>query len=173
MPRVSGLKEIRQNLNKAKRALGRPMLRAQARAAAAEVRNQARQNVRVRTGQGRKGIILEERRTSSPTEAQFSIGARLRPPSKSAFYLNFQETGTKPHVVSVFKTRGRRIKVLFQTRKILRAKDTGKFLGVTVRHPGQARRPWLRPALDQASGRALQAALRIGQKRLARLDANG
>ncbi len=60
-------------------------------------------------------------------------------PSKKKFFLRFLETGTKPHAITIRRRGGVPIRAY------------------TIRHPGHAARPWLRPAFDVSTTPAAEA----------------
>ena len=66
------------------------MARAATRAGALLFRRKAKENVRVDTGEGRKGIILRSRRGDRRDEVIVAVG-----PSTRVFYLFFLEFGTR------------------------------------------------------------------------------
>lgn len=154
---VKGIKELRQQFRDLKRTTGRNLSRRVARLGAGLVRDEARARVPRRTGRGARGIVSVEGRAERKTDALYRVGFRKTPKDKSAFYLRFIERGTKPHVISVVKERGRKTKVVFRNKRVLRTK-AGEFLGIAVFHPGIAARPFLVPALHAKEKEIVQKA---------------
>lgn len=79
-------------------------------------------------------------------------------PDKEHWYYRFFETGAQPHPIRPRKKQG---------RKKLRFEVGGEeVFAVAVQHPGMAARPFLRPAFDENSKRAADAAGRALRKKL-------
>lgn len=167
---LHGIKELRGQFKALKRETGRNLSRRVARLGAGLVRDEARKRAPVgsgrkvttkkgglRTVHAREGILSVEGRSEVRTDAIFRVGFRKTPKDKSAFYLRFIERGTKPHVISVVKERGRKVKVVFRNKRVLRTK-AGEFLGIAVFHPGIAARPFLVPALHAKEKEIVQKA---------------
>lgn len=154
---LHGIKELRKQFKDLKRSAGRNLSRRIARTGARIVRDEARATAPRKTGRGARGILAVEGRAEVRTDAVYRVGFRKSPKDKSAFYLRFIERGTKPHVISVTKTRGRRNKVTSQSKKALRTK-AGEWLGIAVFHPGIKPRPFLVPALHNKKAEMLEFA---------------
>lgn len=154
---IHGIKELRQQFKDLKRSTGRNLSRRVARGGARIVRDEARATAPRRSGRGARGILAVEGRAEVRTDAVYRVGFRRTPKDKSAFYLRFIERGAKAHVISVTKQRGRKVKVVFQDKRVLRTKE-GKFLGIAVFHPGVKAKPFLAPALKNKTAAILDFA---------------
>jgi HK97 gp10 family phage protein len=93
-----------------------------------------------------KNIVLRRLKRKDKGNSTLTYGVRAQYP---AFYM---ETGTKPHTITAKKA------------KSLGAE--GQF-GKSVKHPGHAARPFLRPALDNNIQRVVNA---MGYKLMAWMD---
>lgn len=177
---VLGIKELRKQFKDLKRSTGRNLSRRVARGGARIVRDEARATAPRRSGRGVRGIITAEGRAEVRTDAVWQIGFRRLPKERTAFYLRFIERGTKGHVISVVKERGRAHrrghvrnlgdgrtrdvravtfsgKIVYQDKRVLRTK-AGQFLGIAVFHPGVKARPFLAPALKNKTAAILDFA---------------
>ena len=100
-----------------------------------------------RAGDGALGqSIVAETVVRKPTHVTVWVG----PNRKQDRFGRYREFGTKPHAIPRARKRG---------RKVLLFPDGG--FAVRVSHPGQKKRPFMRPALDASVN---EAAAAMGKK---------
>jgi len=144
---ISGMKV--EGLDEAKRALAalhpkkmRQAERTAMRAAANVLAKQAARNAPSRTGYLRsKGI-----KVTSSVKGEFGIGG-AQYSAEASVGVNrvgrFMELGTRAHAITARKKR------------VMRGRD-GRVYGRRAAHPGNAARPFLRPAIDQTAGKIVE-----------------
>jgi HK97 gp10 family phage protein len=162
---VRGAADLDRFLSAFPKNLQKNAYRQALRAAAAPIRDRARDLARKRSGKMAKAI-----KTGSPRQNQdgsFSVSIRLD--GEHAFLGYFHEWGVAPHLISVQEDekpsrtkRDGRIEP-WSMKLINRAVREGSlrigenFVGPTVMHPGMRASPFMRPALDMEADAAVQA----------------
>ncbi len=129
---VTGLKELNKRLTKLPEKIERNIMGAAVRAGANEIKSAAVAHL----GGKKTDIVVKKSRAPKGT-TKYKIGINAK-----KWYLKFKEFGTKPHVIKSkkgFLTNG---SVVF---------------GRVIDHPGQPARPFLRPAFDENTRRAIDA----------------
>lgn len=155
----------------------RNILRAALRAGAAVIREEARNNVPVKDGNLRKSIRVTTGSKKGMVWATVKAGSYLAP------HWRWVEYGTKPHLISVNEgerpinwKRTQRLKRLSYlsmktiNRHVLQIGN--HFVGPTVNHPGATPKPFMRPALDAAGNRAVEAVTAKIRERLTKEGIN-
>lgn len=133
--KIIGLENVKNILRKLPARVEKNVLTAGVRAGANVVKTSA---VNKLSGVAKKKDIVVQKRKSKKGQIKFSVG-----PSKEKWYLRFIESGTVPHWVRV------------QNRDVL--SDYGSYFGDEIFHPGIRKSPFLRPAMDENTGKILQA----------------
>jgi HK97 gp10 family phage protein len=123
-------------------------LKAGVRAAAAEVRNEARMLAPRKTGKLAKSIHVKLRRSSNKNVIRFSV-------STGKFYARFIEFGASPHQIALLN------------KKLLSSNDIA--YGGKVNHPGLTPKPFMRPALDIKESKIVGIVAKKIEERVARL----
>lgn len=124
----------------------RNLLRGTLRAGAKPVAEQAKLNIRKRSGEAADSIRIGTSSRGGIVKAVIKAGSRR------AWYIRFIHDGTKPHLI---KPRNR--KSLF----------IAGLLREVIEHPGAKANPFLLNAMDQRSGEALAAMATYARNRLA------
>lgn len=140
---LEGFKELDRALKQLPKGVARKVINSANVSGAGIIRTQARRNlvqviknIDEGTAETLKGIV--SRKTDQTAfSIQHSVGATTR-----EFNVNFFETGTKPHKITTSNPSG------------LGRGDA--FFGRSVEHPGQAMRPWLRPAFDSSKNKVVK-----------------
>lgn len=140
--RLSGFRELDQKLGQLGEEVARRIVFQAVREGADLIRDEARARVPKDSGVTARNI-----RTRMSRRSKGAVEARIGT-TKRAWYARLVEHGTAPH------------KITAKHAKVLANKATGRFFGKTVKHPGTAPRPFLRPALE---ARADQAIVKIGR----------
>lgn len=130
---IHGLEELTKALKKLPERIESNVLAAGVRAGAQVVRKAAIANL----GGDKKDIVVKKSRSPRGT-AKYKVGL-----SKDKWYLMFREFGTKPHLIKTKK------------KKVLAG--GGEVFGPVIHHPGQAAKPFLRPALDENVPKIIKA----------------
>lgn len=128
---IHGMEALNKAFKKLPDRIAGNVLAAGVRAGAQVIRKAAIENL----GGAKKDIVISKSRSPKGT-AKYKVG-----PSKDKWYLKFKEFGTKPHTIN--------------SKGIMT--DGMTVFGRTINHPGQAAKPFLRPAIDEKSHAALQA----------------
>jgi HK97 gp10 family phage protein len=129
--RIEGLEELRAQLRKLGRE-ARAVLVQAAYAGAEEIRQEAEAKA--------PGPYIEKEKNPKGKNTEILIG-----PDREHWYYLFAEMGTDPHEIKPRKKGGK--KALAFEGLVRRS----------VNHPGSTARPFLRPAVDSAKGRATDA----------------
>jgi HK97 gp10 family phage protein len=103
------------------------------------IRDQAKANIRVRSGATMRAI----KSSSGVDKAQGLVYAKVKLDKKRKFIGRFLEYGTGAHQIWVSAAKGSLV-------------VNGVAIGKQVTHPGTAPRPFLRPALDAKAQEAVQ-----------------
>lgn len=159
---IIGGRQLAELLQQLPAKIERNIMRAALAAGARVIRDEARQNVPVRLGALRKSIRVSTGAKNGAVHATVKAG------DSRAFYAHMVEYGTKRHLIKVedgerpinyrlTRKRGALTYASMRTvnRNVLRIGNT--FVGPTVEHPGAGEIPFMRPALDNANGRAIGA----------------
>lgn len=192
--RVKGLAELEKALNELPLKFEKNIVRGALRAGAKVVRDEARalapvapptKEGREKYG-GRAGLLRDSIRVSSSkvvdgrvvvnVVAGGSVKGTKNFGGGAAFYARWVEFGTKPHMITVAQPLGRMTRrgwKPFSIRTHNRMLHRGSlvigqnFVGPVVMHPGAVPNPFMRPALDNKGGAAIQAIADYIRKRLA------
>lgn len=159
---IVGGRQLAEFLRQLPVKLEKNIMRAAMRAGAAVIRGEARELVPVEMGDLRKSIRVSTSSKGGTVKASVKAG------DKRAFYAHMVEYGTKPHLIKVHEedrpinyklTRRRGVLTRVSMRTINRRGLVigNNFVGQQVDHPGARPSPFMRPALDNASDRAIQA----------------
>lgn len=144
---VTGLAELDAMLKSLPAKIEANILRGAMRAGAVVLQDKAKQLVPVDDGDLRASIKVRTRSRRGRVSATVTAGDR------KAFYVRFVEFGTAKHFIKP------------KTRKSLFFAGLAKEV---VNHPGARAKPFMRPALDEASPQAVEAAAAYIRKRLAK-----
>lgn len=168
---ILGGRQLAELLQQLPAKIERNIMRAALRAGAAVIRNEARQNVPVKLGALRNSIRVSTKAKNGTVTAVVKAG------DSRAFYAHMVEYGTQRHLIKVeegerpinYRRTRKRGVLTYQSmrtvnRNVLRIGNT--FVGPTVEHPGARAAPFMRPALDNANGRAIAAVAAMVRKRL-------
>lgn len=174
---VRGLSQLKAFLDALPVKLERNIMRSALRAGARVVLPVARANIRSRDG----ALAASLKAGSSSKGGQVRGYVRTR-----LFYARMVEYGTRAHYIKInasarptrMTRRGVRAFSIGTINKMVNRGSLvigGAFVGESVSHPGAARRPFLRPALDTQAGAALMAVGEQIKKRLTKegLDVSG
>lgn len=147
---VKGLADLQRALDQLPAQIEANVMRAALRAGAKVVAEQARANISSHSGLLAASVRIGTRVKNGKAQAYVRAGGRGKKGQTSAFYAHMVEHGTAAHVI--------------------KARPPNKLLAIGVAkvdHPGAAKRPFLRPALDQQAMAALEAMRETVRKRLA------
>lgn len=145
--KVNGLAELDKALAELAGKLQRNVVRGALRAGAKQIEAEAKRHVPVKHGDLRASIRVSVRLRRGVPQATISAG------NKKAWYARLVEYGTLSHVIKAKQTKG-----LF----------FGGINRAAVNHPGANKHPFMRPALDAASAKAIEAYAAYIRKRLAK-----
>ena len=161
--------------------VGRNFLRKISRQGAAIARKEAQRIApfQDRTGAGRKGIIIAERRATPDTPTYVVAFSKKRGFgfARSGFYIKFLEGGVQPHPIGrgLYLVRGGPLKGTVKLRQkrgtVASFANSGELKIVLpggkvifrkiIHHPGIKARPFLKQALDNTKGAILDNATRL------------
>lgn len=144
---VSG--EFRRVLRRLPRRMQRKVLSGAAAGGAQVIRKEAIGNLE--NGDRRDVVTRKVRRPRTGAAASYVIGL-----SRERWFLQFKEFGVGPRVI---RAPGREKRA--KKARVLADPETGAVFGPVVRHPGQAARPFLRPAFDTAGEKAIR---KVGER---------
>lgn len=174
---IKGGKELDAFLRSLPVKVERNIMRAALRAGAAVLREEAKANVPVDSGDLRRSIRV----TTSFKKG--IVRAAVKTDPTIAFYAQMVEYGTKPHLIKVqdserpinYRLTSKRGKLTYMSmttvnRNVLRIGST--FVGPVVSHPGSKPTPFLRPAFDTKSGAAIAAVAAKIRERLTKEGIN-
>lgn len=140
---VKGGRELAAFLDQLPAKIQRNVMRGALRAGAAAILPAARSAIR-----SQDGVLADSLKTRTALRGGVAT-ARVY---TRAFYARFVEYGTRPHTITAKNRKGLSVGGLFFQ---------------SVDHPGARPRPFMRPALDQNAGAAVQAAAAYIKERLA------
>lgn len=146
---VQGLAEIQRKLAEFPAKVEANVVRAALRAGAVVVRREALGLVPVKTGKLKSTVRVGTFKKGREIHATVKAGD----PKKRVFYAHLVEGGTKPHII-----KARRGGVLILGKR---------FFARSVQHPGAKASPFMRPAFNATTDRALDA---IADRARARLE---
>lgn len=143
--KIKGGPELQAFLSQLPPKLVKNVARGAMRAGAKVIQDEARVLVPQKSGQLRKAI-----KVSTNVDAGV-VTSKVKLRGKHSFLGVMVEYGTAAHFISVKKPKkiGKPVK-----RSLV---IDGHFVGPTVWHPGTARRPFMRPALDTKASQAINA----------------
>ncbi len=158
--KLKGGPELLALLDQLPTKVGRAAVRGGVRAAAKVVQQEARANVRRRSGALARSLKLSTR-----TDGHI-VSAKVTAKGRHSFLAPFIEYGVRPHLITVSdedrptaKTRrGDRKASIKLVNRMVRSGSlviNGSFVGPYVHHPGHAAFPFLRPALDTKAAEAI------------------
>lgn len=172
---IKGLSALQKFLDTLPAKVERNIMRGALRAAANVTRDQARNNIRSQSGELAAGLKVSTRARGG------TVTASVRATGPHDYIAKFVEFGTKPHLISVAmeergvnRRTGNALSMTTVNRRVLAI--GGTFIGPTVKHPGAAPHPFMRPAADQTSVSGARAAAEYTKRRLATkhgLDTSG
>lgn len=160
--RLKGGPELLALLDQLPEKIGRNVVRGGARAAAVVLRDEARSNVRRRSG-----ALAKSLKVSSRISGQV-VSAKVRSKGRHSFLAPFLEYGVDRHVITggdAAVSAG----TLNRTQRELKGeikrsannssllKIGGRWVSGAVLHPGHPAFPFMRPALDNKAGEAINA----------------
>ena len=152
--KLTGFKELERNLKTLSDKVARKVLGNSVRAGANVVKRAAQANVPADSGNLRKFIKIQKRKSRVSGKCEYMVG----PIWKKAFYGMFLEFGTKPHVIK--PKSGDKLAwggwVTGSARAGSKVFEGDSVVVSRVKHPGQPRRPWLRPAFDQNTDQVIE-----------------
>lgn len=132
--------------------------RAGLRAGAVVLRDEAKRNVPVASGDLRNSVRVTSRARGAEVSVSVKAGNRI------AYYARFVEYGTREHLVQVSdqdrginRRTGRQISLTTINRQRRSLAIGGNLIGPSVQHPGARPKPFMRPAVDSALPRAIEA----------------
>lgn len=139
---LKGHKEIAKKLRKLSGKAGKSVARKSISAGARVIRDEAKRNVPVKTGNLKKSIKVKTRafrnRMGFHAYVFVDTGRKAR---FDGWYAHFIEFGTQPHEINPKTKKGLKI---------------GGQVVNTVQHPGSAAHPFMRPALDTKTDKAIE-----------------
>lgn len=136
---VTGFREFEDLLKQLPKRVARKVMAGALRKAAAPIRDSARANVPVETGEMRKSIKIYAGKTRRKGRTAVFIGIV----GKKGPLAHLVEYGSKAHLITS------------KSKRTLADASTGHFFGKTVKHPGTPSRPFMRPALDTNADKAI------------------
>lgn len=159
---IRGGRELAQALQSFSPKFEKNVMRQALRAGAAVIRDAARANVPVDDGLLRKSVRVSTSAKGGVIKAVIKAG------NAQAFYAHMVEYGTKPHLIKVreedrpinyklTQKRGVLTRVSIKTMNRHALRIGNHFVGPSLKHPGARAKPFMRPALDDKSGAAVQA----------------
>lgn len=149
---IKGGAELQAFLDQLPAKLEANIMRSALRQGANVIRDQAKANVPVKSGDLRDSIKISTRSKRGVVSASVKAGNR------KAWYAHIIEfTGAVPHKI---KAKGKGWLAF------------GGFFGKSVQHPGMKAKPFMRPALDARSSAAIQATGDQVRKRLTKEGLN-
>lgn len=163
---VNGVAELDKALSFLPMKLQRGAYRSGLVAAAAVIRDEARQRAPKQSGKMAKSI-----KTGNPRQnPDGSFSVSIRPDGEHGFLALFHEYGVAPHFIAAgdagmsprLLTRAGRDGIDIAARKGSDGEPevlviNGNFITGAVQHPGLAPRPFMRPALDAKADEAVKA----------------
>lgn len=174
---IVGGRQLAEMLRQLPVKIEKNIMRAAMRAGAAVLRGEARDLVPVDMGDLRRSIRVSTSAKGGTVKASVKAG------NKRAFYAHMVEFGTKPHLIKVkeedrpvnyrlTQRRGVLTRVSMRTINRRGLMIGNNFVGPKVEHPGARPAPFMRPALDNASDRAIKAVADKVRERLTKEGIN-
>lgn len=133
---ITGLSEMNDLLQQLPAKIEANVLRGALRAGQKEILEAAKANVPVQSGDLRASLRIKTRSKKGEVSATLVAG------NKKAYYAHMVEFGTAQHFIK--PKRARSLFFAGLARKV-------------VDHPGAAAHPFMRPAFDEAQGKALES----------------
>lgn len=167
---ITGGRELDQLLQTLPTKMQKNINRAGLRAGAVVLREEVRNNVPVQSGDLRKSIRITSRARGADVSVSVKAGDSV------AYYARFVEFGTRPHLIKVDdrdrginRRTGNRLSITTINRQQRRSLAIGGTLvGPSVMHGGARPQPFMRPAVDSALPRAIEAITAKIRERLSR-----
>jgi HK97 gp10 family phage protein len=163
---IKGLSELQKLLDTLPAKIEANIMRGAMRAGAKVVQESAKAKAPRKSGKMAEGLKITTRSRSGV------VSASVKASGPHAFLAPMIEFGTKPHFISVSDEnknfnakRGRLESVSSVNRRFLVI--GGEIVGKSVSHPGSRAQPFMRPALDENTERAVVATGEYIKKRLA------
>lgn len=163
--KINGGKELIDLLDQVPRKFARNVVRGGARAAAVVVRDEAKRNVRRRSGKLARSLKVSVRIQGT------LVTAKVASKGDASYRAPWIEYGVKAHWIvvageelDIVRSRlkgGQRGSTKTRVRNLNKMVDAGSlviggnFVGPYVRHPGSRAYPFLRPALDTKAAEAI------------------
>lgn len=172
---IQGGKELAELLATLPTKLQKNVNRAGLRAMASVLQEEVKRNVPVASGDLRNSVRI----TSRVRGGQISVSVKAG--NSVAYYARMVEYGTKPHLVQVSEKdrginsrTGKQLSVTTINRNEARRslQIGGSLVGPSVMHPGSKPKPFMRPAVDTALPRALEAMTAKIRERLTKQGLN-
>lgn len=142
---IVGGRELSDELQQFSVKLEKNIMRGALRAGAVAIRDEVRARAPVASGDLRKSIRTTSRVKKGQVSASVKVGNAV------AWYAHLVEFGTRPHVIR---------------SKPGRAMRFGGTVTAQVNHPGIAARPFIRPAADQATPKAITEVTKYIRQRI-------
>lgn len=174
---ITGGRQLHELLQSLPAKIEKNIMRAALRAGAAVIRDEARAQAPVDMGDLRRSIRVSASARGGTVKASVKAG------DKKAFYAHMVEYGTKPHLIKVreedrpinyrlTRKRGALTHVSMRTINRRGLMIGTNFVGPKVEHPGARPSPFMRPALDNASDKAIKAVADKVRERLTKEGIN-
>jgi HK97 gp10 family phage protein len=179
--RVKGLADLNKFLQQLPAKMEQNVLRGALRAGANVIKDEAKRLVPVsapnsrnkkrygfRAGTLRDSIRVSARVKNGRVTASVYAGGQTKSGAE-VYYASWVEFGTAAHAIVAKRADGKNIarRINRMTKRSGSLQIGGRFVGVSVMHPGSRPRPYLRPALDGKAQAAVLAAAEYIKKRLA------
>jgi HK97 gp10 family phage protein len=164
---ITGGRELDELLRTLPGKVQKNINRAMLRAGAVVLRDEVKQNVPVQSGDLRNSVRITSRARGEEVSASVKAGNSV------AYYARFVEYGTRPHLVQIDdrdrginRRTGRQISVTTINRQRRSLQIGGNLIGPSVQHNGARPKPFMRPAVDTALPRAIDAMKKKLRERL-------
>ncbi len=168
---ITGGRELDELLQTLPTKMQKNINRAGLRAGAVVLRDRAKANVPVQSGELRNSVRITSRARGADVSVSVKAGNSV------AYYARFVEYGTRPHLVQVSDRdrgvngrTGRQVSITTINRQRRSLQIGGNLIGPSVQHNGARPKPFMRPAVDEALREAIAA---ITKKIRERLSAQG
>lgn len=155
---ITGGRELDELLRTLAPKLQKNINRAGLRAGAVVLRDEVKGNVPVQSGDLRKSVRITSRAKGADVSVSVKAGDSI------AYYARFVEYGTRPHLIKVDdrdrginRRTGNRISITTINRQQRSLAIGGNLIGPSVQHNGARPKPFMRPAVDSALPRAIEA----------------
>jgi len=133
---IEGLAKFQANMDRLSLVVREKYLKQAVRKGGNHIRDLMESKAPIQSGKLKADIMVSVRDTNA-----FEGIVQVGPSKKTYWYAKWQEFGTKSHTITA------------SVGKVLIGLG-GRILGKSVQHPGQAARPFVRPALDEGRDEA-------------------